>query len=66
MKFFGTLGSKELPYNFKTLPDNDIPGMSIISTNQINIYIYIYEVDLSSTEPNWMELYIPYKTSINC
>ena len=23
-------------------------------------------VELSSTEPNWMELYIPYKTSIYC
>ena len=27
-------------------------------------YIYMYVVDLSSTEPDWMELYIPYKTSI--
>ena len=26
--------------------------------------IYVYVVDLSSTEPDWMELYIPYKTSI--
>ena len=25
------------------------------------LYIHIYVIDLSSTEPNWMELYIPYK-----